>query len=243
MVIAPIENSSPSQERDCSRDAVDERPPDVEAERGVRRRLAGDRLRPAQLGQAARRPEVDPQHHVRVEDGHEPVEVAFACGGEERLHDLALRGQVRVGNRARAADAPPRPARELPRRLRRAVDDGGDLVERHAEDVVEDEGQPLRRRQRLEHDEQRQPDRVGDERLVLGVDAVRAVDDRIGEMVGERLLATCDVRDRSTFSETRPTTVVSQPPRFSIAAASVRLSRSHVSWTASSASLSEPSIR
>jgi hypothetical protein len=45
------------------------------------------------------------------------------------------------------------------------------------------------------------------------------------------------------FSETRATTVVSQPPRFSSALASVRFSRSHVSCTASSASLKEPSIR
>ena len=34
----------------------------------------------------------------------------------------------------------------------------------------------------------------------------------------------------------RPTTVVSQPPRFVTAAVSARLSRSHASWTASSAS-------
>ena len=39
------------------------------------------------------------------------------------------------------------------------------------------------------------------------------------------------------------TTVVSQPPRFSMAPGSERLSRSQASWTASSASLSEPSIR
>jgi hypothetical protein len=52
-----------------------------------------------------------------------------------------------------------------------------------------------------------------------------------------------ELRERSMFSETRATTVVSQPPRFSTLLASVRLSRSHASWTASSASLSEPSIR
>ena len=45
------------------------------------------------------------------------------------------------------------------------------------------------------------------------------------------------------FRDTRATTVVSQPPKFSISLASERLSRSHASWTASSASLSEPSIR
>ena len=45
------------------------------------------------------------------------------------------------------------------------------------------------------------------------------------------------------LSETRATTVVSQPPRFSTRLASVRLSRSQASWTASSASLTEPSMR
>lgn len=43
--------------------------------------------------------------------------------------------------------------------------------------------------------------------------------------------------------QTRPTTVVSQPPRFVMPSESDRLSRSHDSCTASSASVSEPSIR
>jgi hypothetical protein len=45
------------------------------------------------------------------------------------------------------------------------------------------------------------------------------------------------------FSATRATTVVNQPPRFSTSSASTPLRRTHVSWTASSASLREPSIR
>lgn len=50
-------------------------------------------------------------------------------------------------------------------------------------------------------------------------------------------------RERSTFRQTRATTVVSQPPRFSTAAESERFSRTHASCTASSASLNEPRIR
>jgi hypothetical protein len=50
-------------------------------------------------------------------------------------------------------------------------------------------------------------------------------------------------RERSMFKETRATTVVSHAPRFSISSASERLSLSQASWTASSASLKEPSIR
>jgi len=45
------------------------------------------------------------------------------------------------------------------------------------------------------------------------------------------------------FRQTREVTVVSQAPRFSIESASERLSRIQASWTASSASLAEPSIR
>jgi hypothetical protein len=41
----------------------------------------------------------------------------------------------------------------------------------------------------------------------------------------------------------RPTTVVIQPPRLSTPLVSARLSRSQASCTASSASLSDPSIR
>jgi hypothetical protein len=51
------------------------------------------------------------------------------------------------------------------------------------------------------------------------------------------------LRERSMFKQTRATTVVSHPPRLSTALASERLSLSQASWTASSASLSEPSIR
>ena len=44
-------------------------------------------------------------------------------------------------------------------------------------------------------------------------------------------------------SDTRATTVVSQPPRLRTSLVSVRLNRSHASCTASSASACEPSIR
>jgi hypothetical protein len=43
--------------------------------------------------------------------------------------------------------------------------------------------------------------------------------------------------------QTRPTTVVSQPPTFLIESSRDWFSRSQASWTASSASVAEPSIR
>jgi hypothetical protein len=50
-------------------------------------------------------------------------------------------------------------------------------------------------------------------------------------------------RARSMFSASRPVTVVSQPPRFATSLTSVLVRRSQVSWTASSASVIEPSSR
>ena len=47
----------------------------------------------------------------------------------------------------------------------------------------------LRRRERLEHDQQCQPDRIREQRLVLGVGAGGRVDDWIGDVHVERLLA------------------------------------------------------
>jgi hypothetical protein len=57
---------------------------------------------------------------------------------------------------------------------RAAVEDGADLVEGNGEHVVEDAGEPPYRRQRLE----RAADGVGEQRLVLRVDAICVVDDR-----------------------------------------------------------------
>ena len=51
------------------------------------------------------------------------------------------------------------------------------------------------------------------------------------------------LRDRSMLRQTRPTTVVNQARRLSTSLVSVRLRRIQASWTASSASVIEPSIR
>ena len=77
---------------------------------------------------------------------------------------------------------------------------------------------------------------------MLGIDPVRPVDNGSGNRPASGSSGRA-LRERSMFSDTRETTVVSQPPRFLISSLSVRLSRSQASRTASSASLSEPSIR
>jgi hypothetical protein len=53
---------------------------------------------------------------------------------------------------------------------------------------VQDEREPLGRVERLEDDQHRQADRVSEQRLVLGVGAVGAVDDRLRQAHVEGLL-------------------------------------------------------
>ena len=109
----------------------------------------------------------DAEDHIGVEDGDQPLEVAVARRREEGVDQLTLLVEARLGVQRRALHTAASSARELTRGVGRAVEDGGDLVEWDAEHVVEHEGEPLARRQRLEHDEQRQADRVCDQHLVL----------------------------------------------------------------------------
>jgi hypothetical protein len=77
---------------------------------------------------------------------------------------------------------------------------------------------------------------------VLGICPVDRVDDRVGHVWPERSSRRV-LRDRNMFSDMGAMIVVSHASRFSTSVVSLRLTRSHVSWTASSASLNEPSIR
>jgi len=52
-----------------------------------------------------------------------------------------------------AADPTAGATRQLPRGGRRALDDRGDVVERHTKHIVENEGDPLGGRQRVEDEE------------------------------------------------------------------------------------------
>jgi hypothetical protein len=77
---------------------------------------------------------------------------------------------------------------------------------------------------------------------VLGVAPAGVTHDRLGSLQPEGS-SRRDLRERSMSRHTRATTLVSHPARFSTPAVSERLSRNQASCTASSASLSEPSIR
>ena len=69
----------------------------------------------------------------------------------------------------RAADPAPGPAGELPGGIGRAPEHVRHLGERHGEQVVQDEREPLGRGERVEHDKQGQADRVREHRLVLRI--------------------------------------------------------------------------
>ena len=114
---------------------------------------------------------VDAQHDVGVEHGDEGVEIAPTRRQEEGVDHLALTREIGVGRRyVGALHAASGPAGELPRRRGGPTDHRGDLLERQLEHVMEHERQPLGRGQGVEHDEERQADRVGQQRLLLGLE-------------------------------------------------------------------------
>ena len=53
---------------------------------------------------------------------------------------------------------------------------------------MKDERQPLRRGQGVEHDQEREADGVGEQRLLLRLELAISNDDRVGQMHPEELL-------------------------------------------------------
>ena len=117
----------------------------------------------------------------RIEHREQRVEVTRACGGEEGVDHRALAAKVGVRD-GRSPYPSMSAAGDLPRRRRGAAHDGRDLVEGHTEHVVQDEGEPLGRSQRVEHDEKGQTDRVPHERGLFWVDASFAAHDRLWQV-------------------------------------------------------------
>ena len=115
-------------------------------------RRACERASPATIGR---------HDDVRVEDAQQGLEIAGPGSGNERVDHLPLDGQIGIGLGRLGAHPSSRSTGQLASRRRRPVDDGRDLVEADAEHVVEHERQSLGRRQCLEHDQQRDPHRVG----------------------------------------------------------------------------------
>ena len=127
--------------------------------------------------------------NVGIEQLEQRVEVPGTGRREERVHELLLAVQVGVGLGVRAPDAPTCPACQLAGRRRRAIDNRRDLLERDPEHVVKNVCKPLRRRQRLEHDEQREPNGVRQHGLLLGPGGLICGEDRLRQPAPDVFLA------------------------------------------------------
>ena len=161
--------------------------------------------------------------------------------GEEGVDDEPIRLLAGV---ARPGDLRAGPRRQFARRGREAVEDVGDRGELDREQVVQDEGHPLRRGEAVEDDMQRCTHRVREHRLLGGA---RTREARSGPArsvcsgsPGSSGRGT-DALSRSRHN--RVTTVVSQAGSESMAASSARSRRSQACWTMSSASAWSPSRR
>ena len=121
----------------------------------------------------------------------QPAEVALTGGGQERVDHLALRIHVDVWLGVLGPHTPARAAGELARRIGRAV---------RRPRAISSNGTPnMSWRTKASRSagvsvssttSSARPDRVGEQRLVLRIGPVLAVDDRLGHVRGERLLAS-----------------------------------------------------
>ena len=127
----------------------------------------------------------------------------------------SLRFHVGVRGRGRSLDAAACAAGQLARRVRGPLDDGRDLLEGQVEDVVQHERDPLGRRQRLEHHEQREADRVGQQHLAARGPSGSSAVERPARQSRPAAPRSAIFRERSMSSDMRATTVVSHPPRLS----------------------------
>ena len=227
---------------------------------GGRDRAAGHRFRTAQPGRLPGRADgsIGGQRDVGVQQRDQGRQVAAARRGQERGGHLPLPAQGGGAALAgRAAHPAPGPAGELTRRLGRASEHRRHIGERHREHVMQHEREPLGRGEHIQHDQQGPADRVSEHRLVRRI-AGGATGAGPAWPAAGPVRAACSAasgqesptgtscrcrRDRRMLSDTRAATVVSQPPRFCSWLLSVPASRSQVSWTASSASVIEPSSR
>jgi hypothetical protein len=87
-------------------------------------------------------------------------------------------------------DSPARPACELLRGGFGAIEQRRDIRERHFEHVVKHERKPLRRGQRVKNDEQREPNRIGEQSFLLRVEVLAECDDGVGDVEVDPVLAS-----------------------------------------------------
>ena len=179
-----------------ARGAVDDRRPCERREaRGARQQLARHRRAPTAGGRACGpRPASTRKTTSGSSTSSSASKSPARAAARKAVTTSRWRPRSGSGDGRRAAHAPARAAGELARGRGRAVDDRGDLVERHAEHVVQHEGEALGGGQRVEDDEQGEPDRVGQLGLVGRVGVLAGGEDRLGQPGAHELLAPCPAR-------------------------------------------------
>ena len=187
---------------------------------------------------------VGPEHDVRVEHREQRVEVAAARGGEEGVDDLRA-GGLRSGSPRRPAPCTRRRARLASCRAAvgerptiGAISSNGTANMSCSTNASRSAGASV-----SSTTSSARPTESASSASCSGSTPLVAARDRLGRVRARAAPRAATLRERSMSRHTRATTVVSQPPRFSTPLVSARLSRSQASCTASSASLSEPSIR
>ena len=124
---------------------------------------------------------------VRVEHLQQPCEVSVPRCREKRIDHCALLLPF-IGWTMRVLYLPAAPAGEHLGSVGGPADDLTDLLERHREHVVQHERQPLGGAEGIEHHQQCQPDRFGEQRVVLGRSAAVLGYDQLGQPVVVRPL-------------------------------------------------------
>jgi hypothetical protein len=183
---------------------------------------------------------VGAEDDVRVEDGQQRVEVARSGGGQERVDEGRLAEPVGFSvplapARARARLASWRVAGTL-RSTIGAISSKGIAKTSCSTNATRSAGVSV-----SSTTSSARPTESARSASCSGSDSasLAAGSGRSGSASG----CGRDLRASSMLRQTRETTVVSQLPRLWTSLVSARLKRSHASWTASSASLEEPSIR
>jgi hypothetical protein len=102
-------------------------------------------------------PTIGAQHDLWVEDRHKASEVTGASRRQEGVHDGPLTVETDIGH-GRTPDPATGTARKLARRGGSPANDRCDVVKRHPEHIVQHERDPLSRRERVQDNQQCEPD-------------------------------------------------------------------------------------
>ncbi len=134
--------------------------------------------------------EVGTYDHIWIEQHQQGVEVTTARRSVEGVDYLSLAIEIWVGNSARPLYSPTRAAGQLPGRGLGTAHDRSDLIEGDREHIVQNKGDPLGWTERLEHHLQGKPHRACQQQLLLRVELVNIVENRIRHAQAAGLLAS-----------------------------------------------------